>query len=94
MIVAERDRGIAAVGDEPARGGDPRGPRVWRTLCRAGAGGSVPGVFPGGVACRAPGLPLALLEDFAASVALNVHLEDGGVVDQAVDGGHRGGFVG
>ena len=51
-------------------------------------------LFPGGVACRPSGLPLALLEGLVAPVALDVHLEDGGVVDEPVDGGHRGCFVG
>ena len=51
-------------------------------------------LFLGGVACRTAVLSLASVERFAASVALEVHLEDGGVMDEAVYGGYGGGFVG
>ena len=36
---------------------------------------------------------LAPVEGGTASVALDVHLKDGSVVDEAVDGSHRRGFV-
>ncbi|MCY4242965.1 MAG: hypothetical protein OXD36_14645 [Rhodobacter sp.] len=34
-------------------------------------------------------LPLASVEGFAAPVALDIHLQNGDVVDDAVQGGHR-----
>ena len=47
------------------------------------------------VACvgRPSGAAFAV-EGGAASIALDVHFEDGGVVDKAVDGGERHGLIG
>ena len=47
--------------------------------------------------CRVGGWPSASalsLEGFASPVALDVHLQDRGVVDEAVDGGERHGLIG
>ena len=50
-----------------------------------------------GLRCGAGGRPTRSALSFeggAAAVALDVHLEDGGVVDEAVDGGERHGGIG
>ena len=52
------------------------------------------GVFLGGDLGGPPRPPLSSVERGAAAIALDVHLEDCGVVDEAIDGGHRSGFVG
>ena len=66
-----------------------------------GAAGSTPrcvsvlgGVFLGGDLGGPPRPPLSSVERGAAAIALDVHLEDCGVVDEAIDGGHRGDLVG
>lgn len=58
------------------------------------ADGSVLDVFLDRVACRMAAHSLASVERLAAPVALDVHLEDGGMMDEAVQGGRAGGLVG
>ena len=66
-----------------------------------GAAGSTPrcvsvlgGVLLGGDLGGPPRPPLSSVERGASAIALDVHLEDCGVVDEAIDGGHRSGLVG
>src|SRR6516225_7065348 len=46
-----------------------------------------------GVGWRTSGTALTV-ESGAAAIALNVHLQDGGVMNEAVDGGERHGLIG
>ena len=75
------DRRVVSVAQEGPRHFDCRGATLWA----------------GGLECRV-GLRSAwstlAVEGRAAAVALDVHLEDGGVVDEAIDSGQGHGWIG
>ena len=52
------------------------------------------GIFLDCRVCRRPSGPTFSVERSAASIAFDVHLQNGGVMDEAIDGGERHGLVG